>query len=60
MSADALGITDFLQFAQKKRNKALSAEIASLSQNVSSEIQELRNRELETTLEAILQGLEAA
>ncbi|MCL2473392.1 MAG: hypothetical protein FWF23_00570 [Alphaproteobacteria bacterium] len=60
MSADTLGISDFLQFAQKKRNQALSAEIALISQNVSSEIQELRNRELETTLDAILQGLEAA
>ena len=60
MSADAVCITDFLQFAQKKRNQALSAELALISQNVSSEIQELRNRELETTLDAILQGLEAA
>ena len=59
MSTDAV-VFNFLQFAEKKRNKALSSEIASISYNVSSEIQELCHRELETTLDAIFQDLEAA
>jgi len=60
MNTEINNIANFMQFAQKKRLSALSDDIASLSLNVSSEIQELRNRDLEITLDFILQEIKAA